>query len=52
MHFLRFELTPQMIEALRAGAKLAIGVDHPQYTAVADPVDPNVRQSLLNDLRG
>ena len=52
VHFLRFELTPQMIEALRAGAKLAIGVDHPQYTAVADPVDPNVRQSLLNDLRG
>ncbi|PZP50515.1 MAG: DUF3501 domain-containing protein [Azospira oryzae] len=52
VHFLRFELTPQMIEALRAGANLAIGVDHPQYTAVADPVDPNVRQSLLNDLRG
>ncbi|GIX27106.1 DUF3501 family protein [Pelomicrobium sp. G1] len=52
VHFLRFELTPEMIRALRAGARLAIGVDHPQYTAVVDPVDPQVRESLLNDLQG
>jgi hypothetical protein len=51
VHFLRFELTPEMIRALRAGARLAIGVDHPQYTAVVDPVDAQVRESLLNDLQ-
>lgn len=50
VHFLRFELTPEMRQALRAGALLSVGVDHPEYTAVADPVDPAVRASLLNDL--
>src|SRR5688572_3842471 len=30
VHFLRFELEPQMIRALKAGAPLAIGIDHPR----------------------
>src|ERR1043166_6559874 len=33
VHFLRFELTPAMIAALKSGAGLAIGVDHPEYAA-------------------
>ena len=52
VHFLRFELDKAMVQALKDGAQLAIGVDHPQYKAAADPVDPGVRASLVGDLRG
>lgn len=50
VHFLRFELRPQMIAALRAGAALAVGVDHPNYTAVVLRVSEPTRDSLLGDL--
>ena len=33
VHFLRFELTAPMVAALKAGAPLAIGVDHPAMNA-------------------
>ena len=33
VHFLRFELQPDMASALKRGAGLAIGVDHPAYAA-------------------
>ncbi len=32
VHFVRFELTREMIAALKRGATLAIGADHPAYT--------------------
>jgi hypothetical protein len=51
VHFLRFELTAPMVNALHGGAKLAIGVEHPAYAAVIDSVDADVRASLLRDLR-
>lgn len=51
VHFLRFELTAPMKEALAGGAQLAVGVDHPQYSATIDRVDPAVRTSLIRDLR-
>jgi hypothetical protein len=50
VHFLRFELTPEMIAALRGGAGLNIGVDHPRYGYSLTPVGEAVRESLLNDL--
>ncbi len=50
VHFLRFELTPEMVQALKGGAELSMGVDHPVYSATLDPVDPSVRASLVNDL--
>lgn len=50
VHFLRFELTGPVKQALRTGAALAVGVDHPAYAAVRDPVSPETRQSLLADL--
>ncbi|MCU0868898.1 MAG: DUF3501 family protein [Burkholderiales bacterium] len=52
VHFLRFELDAGMKASLRDGAALAIGVDHPEYTAALDPVSPQTRASLLGDLRG
>jgi hypothetical protein len=51
VHFLRFELSAPMAAALKAGADLAIGVEHSAYTAVLDPVPVAVRASLLEDLR-
>ena len=49
VHFLRFELDPGMGEALRRGAPLALGIDHPQYQARVD-VAPAVRAALTADL--
>jgi hypothetical protein len=49
VHFLRFELDPAMREALRGGARLALGIDHPQYQAMVD-VAPEARAALAADL--
>ncbi|HET7132921.1 MAG TPA: DUF3501 family protein, partial [Gammaproteobacteria bacterium] len=49
VHFLRFELDDAMTAALKKGAPLAFGVDHPQYRQhVAAP--PTVREALAADL--
>ncbi|MDA8095253.1 MAG: DUF3501 family protein [Betaproteobacteria bacterium] len=49
VHFLRFELTPDMISDLHAGAPLAMGVDHPDYEESTE-VSDEVRRALLEDL--
>jgi hypothetical protein len=50
VHFLRFELDAGMREKLHAGAKLSIGIDHPEYReSVVVPED--VRKALLGDLQ-
>ncbi|MGQ0545323.1 MAG: DUF3501 family protein [Betaproteobacteria bacterium] len=50
VHFLRFELGEKMRGQLRAGAALAIGVEHPQYRASLN-VPEEVRASLVADLQ-
>jgi len=50
VHFMRFELTQPMVDALRDGAPLAMGIDHPEYDHSVSPLDPRVRESLLQDL--
>src|SRR5947199_6386284 len=49
VHFLRFELTPPMQKALRAGAAVTVGVDHPAYRAEGE-LAPEVRAALAADL--
>jgi hypothetical protein len=49
VHFLRFELEEPMVAALRGGAALAVGVDHPHYQHELT-VTENVRAALLADL--
>jgi len=50
VHFLRFELTSEMASALKRGARLGIGVDHPAYKAKIDAVPEETRKSLVADL--
>ncbi len=49
VHFLRFELTTAMIAALRGGAALRAGVDHPQYLHGV-VVGDSTRAALIEDL--
>ncbi|MEM1262243.1 MAG: DUF3501 family protein [Pseudomonadota bacterium] len=49
VHFMRFELDPAMIAALRSGAELMVGIDHDVYWAEVN-VNESVRRSLLADL--
>jgi len=49
VHFLRFELPPAARAALKSGAALAIGIEHPAYRAVV-PVSDATRAALAKDL--
>jgi len=49
VHFVRFELTPEMVGAAKEGSPINVGIDHQHYQAHA--VVPNdVRQALVIDL--
>ena len=49
VHFMRFELTPQMIAAAKDGAAIRAGIDHDLYRESVT-VPPAVRDSLVADL--
>ena len=49
VHFLRFQLEREMCAALKGGAGLSVGIDHPHYRASVR-VEAGVRRSLLGDL--
>ena len=51
VHFLRFELDAAMIAALKQGAPLGMGVDHPRYTIAVPAVAAETRAALTADLR-
>ncbi len=50
VHFLRFELTPEMVRALKTGRPLGAGVDHPNYRAQIPALPAQVRAALVADL--
>lgn len=50
VHFVRFELTPAMKDALRGGAALKIGCDHANYRVPVQTIEPPMRTALLSDL--
>ena len=49
VHFMRFELTPAMIAALKKGDGLSAGIAHPRYNIAIETPDA-VRKSLVADL--
>jgi hypothetical protein len=50
VHFLRFELSPSMVEAMKSGASLSIGVDHDNYRHLLSPLPAPIRNALSRDL--
>jgi hypothetical protein len=50
VHFLRFELAHAARERLRAGARVALGVDHPNYSARVE-LSPEQKSALAADLQ-
>jgi hypothetical protein len=50
VHFLRFELSEPMKAALKSGAQLKIGCDHPEYLAQVNELVPETLASLVKDL--
>jgi len=50
VHFLRFELTPEMVTAVKAGAPISAGIDHTSYSFTVDRLAQDVRDSLAEDL--
>lgn len=49
VHFLRIELPAASIEALKRGAELDVGVDHPRYDCHSR-IPPGMCESLIADL--
>ena len=50
VHFMRFELSAEAVDALKSGASLAAGIDHENYQVEISPLPENIRQSLIGDL--
>src|SRR3990170_3200557 len=50
VHFLRFELTPAMVAAVKQGAAIGMGIEHEAYSHSVHAVPENVRRSLAADL--
>ena len=48
VHFLRFEFSPSVIAAMRAGADTVVGCEHPHYD-MRHVIPPATRQALLAD---
>lgn len=48
VHFLRFELSPAMSAALRAGADLSLSAEHPHYRVAVTIAEP-MRSALIAD---
>lgn len=50
VHFLRIELTPAMVRAVKGGADIGMGIDHPEYRHQVDKLPRTTRDSLAADL--
>ncbi|HLU77265.1 MAG TPA: DUF3501 family protein [Burkholderiales bacterium] len=50
VHFLRFEFNAAQCDAIRSGAPVTLGCDHPNYTA-STVIAPEKLASLASDLR-
>ena len=50
VHFMRFELTPGMVAAVKNGVEISAGISHREYQASLAPLPKAVRDSLAADL--
>lgn len=49
VHFMRFELTPDMVMSARDGSSITMGIEHPEYTYEVE-LSEESRASLAKDL--
>ena len=49
VHFLRFEFSVQMVDAIQNAAGISMGVEHDEYTFEINPLPENIRASLSHD---
>ena len=50
VHFMRFELTGEMVAAIKAGQKISAGIEHDKYEVTIESLAENMRVSLAGDL--
>lgn len=50
VHFVRFELTTAMIDAVKSGGVVAMGIDHENYFHEVRQLEANIVNSLIADL--
>jgi hypothetical protein len=50
VHFVRFELAPEMVAAVKYGVGVSIGVDHPSYSFAIAALSDATRRALVADL--
>ncbi|MDH5600266.1 MAG: DUF3501 family protein [Gammaproteobacteria bacterium] len=51
VHFMRFELTADMVKAVKENKAISMGIDYEGFEQVVSPVAESARQSLMNDLQ-
>ena len=51
VHFMRFQLSDEMVAAACAGEPISAGIDLAQYTQLAMPLDARFQNALRADLR-
>lgn len=50
VHFMRFELTPEMAESVKTGADIGAGIEHEAYNITIEKLPTNIRNSLAADI--
>lgn len=50
VHFMRFELSDDMVAAVKSGGAISAGIEHENYQATVNPLTSNLRDSLAGDL--
>ncbi len=50
VHFVRFELTPEMVAAAKSGCSVSMGIEHDAYNHYLEDIPSEVKQSLIADL--
>ena len=50
VHFMRFELTPDMVVAVKQGVAISAGIDHPNLQIRLSPLPQPLRDALAADL--
>ena len=50
VHFLRFELSAEMVAALNRGAAISVGIDHEHYHHEVEALSDTTRNALIQDL--